>query len=359
MYSRINTKFIFLKFLVLATLFLPPFGLVIPFALVCVYLCLRSQASLFLMVSFSILGFFAFVISADYLKVVLSGIFAASLFTNMRGQSQSFYFSNIFLVKTNFYIALFAVLSLLLYLEGYQFFFDYREIMSDIDGFDYDIDYIEDFRFGSIYSNPNQLAYLSVISLIFISAKNNKINYILVASALMIFILTQTRALILFVVLYFFMCGRVREKIMVLLISLLIGLYFTFSEPVVSRIIERLPYIFSDASYKFNLFFNSLSELDYKLIYGNLGGNFIHYDFDFGNIISLYGFMGGALYYLLILYRAYYFFGSISFPTLVMIMTMYGSVILNSRLCLMFVVCVISYDILNKNYSNDKVVIRQ
>ncbi len=214
------------------------------------------------------------------------------------------------------------------------------------DGFIYDVQNISEFRHGSLYFNPNQPAFLAIIFFGFI-LENKILTKIIFIIFLIILGFTQSRLLL--IVLSLGMLSVLwKKKNISLFITVLVSLLLI---PLLSKMEEGLRIFHLSSNfiehgfYKFTLL-NMLFERNiFELLIGSGYSNVPHFDSDLGYIIYIYGLVMGVaivLTYILLIYIRFNFIVA----TLFLLASTYGTVLLNTRIAIVFLIC---YIIFKKN----------
>jgi hypothetical protein len=202
------------------------------------------------------------------------------------------------------------------YTEGYEDFI-------------YDMEFMSQFRFGGYYFNPNQLAYIVALIMLFsdrLKIKEKYINYICIVAI----ILTQSRGLLGAYILY--KLNKKNGAILFILVPflLLLLLIAYFGYEIEFRMLSNLPDTLEHLLYKFYML-ERLEGVEFSnLIFGSGYNKNLFFDADFGSMIYYYGFMSFILFY--IIHKSLIKIIGVYAANIFMLLTLFGTIITNTRM---------------------------
>jgi hypothetical protein len=211
------------------------------------------------------------------------------------------------------------------------------------EGFIYDIQNISEFRHGSLYFNPNQAAFLAIIFYGFI-INNKTLNNLIFIIFLVILGFTQSRLLLIVLsigmIFYIEKMKKIPFIVAVLVVTLLIPILSGMEEGL--RIFHLSSNFIDHGLYKFTLL-NKLFERNItEILIGSGYSNVPHFDSDLGYIIYIYGFLIGSgiiITYIMLIYMRFNFIVA----TIFILASTYGTVLLNTRIAIVFLICYIIF----------------
>ena len=211
----------------------------------------------------------------------------------------------------------------------------YNSYYSELaNNFIYDINDLTSYRVGSFYFNPNQLAYVyMVLSIVAFNLKGIK-PYVIIAG-FVIFMLTQSRTLAIFI-LYYFMIYLILNrstKLIIITIVVLISFFITANYYNFGgiRVLAHANSTIEHALFKIYLMDNFIKLDSLYIIFGSGYNKDLSFDADLGSFLYYYGIIAGPILYFFCLYSLRRYIPYSMLPMIVLI-TYYGTIFSNTRM---------------------------